>query len=47
MDFFYGEPLWVPKGIKSSELEEYRVILEKKLNELYDDAWRIQGKKEH
>jgi len=47
IDFFYGEPLWVPKGIKSAELEEYRINLENKMNELYENAWRIQGKEKH
>ncbi len=47
MELFYGEPLWVPKGIKSAELEEYRLTLENKMNELYENAWQIQGKNRH
>lgn len=47
MDIFIGEPLFVPKGIDAAEMEEYRLLLEKKLNELYDTAWQLQGKKEH
>lgn len=47
IDFFYGEPLHVPPKIKSEELENYRVILENRLNDLYNAAWALQGKKEH
>lgn len=47
IDFFYGEPLAVPAGIKSEEVEKYRLILEKRLNELYDKAWKLQGRAEH
>ncbi len=47
MDIFYGKPFWVPQHIKSAEMEEYRVTLEKQLNELYDKAWQMQGRKEH
>ena len=47
VDFFYGEPLDVPAKIKSEEIEKYRLILEQRLNDLYDEAWAFQGKKEH
>jgi lysophospholipid acyltransferase (LPLAT)-like uncharacterized protein len=47
IEFFYGEPLVVPGKIKSDEIEKYRVILENRMNELYDKAWKIQGKIEH
>lgn len=47
IDFFYGEPLVVPSKIKSEEVEKYRLILEKRLNDLYDKAWKQQGRTEH
>ena len=47
IDFFYGEPLAVPSGIRSEEVERYRLILEKRLNDLYDRAWKQQGRIEH
>jgi lysophospholipid acyltransferase (LPLAT)-like uncharacterized protein len=47
VDFFYGEPLLVPPGLKEQELEEYRLELEKRLNLLYSKAWALQGKDEH
>jgi len=47
VDFFYGEPLHVPPKIKSEEVEKYRLILEKRLNDLYTVAWALQDKKEH
>lgn len=47
IDFFYGEPFDVPPKIKSAEIEEYRLLLEKRLNVLYVEAWRLQAKTEH
>ncbi len=47
IEFFYGKPLEVPPKIKSEEIEEYRIILEKRLNNLYREAWALQGKTEH
>jgi lysophospholipid acyltransferase (LPLAT)-like uncharacterized protein len=47
IDFFYGEPLHVPPKIKSEEVEKYRMILENRLNDLYTEAWALQGKTEH
>ena len=47
VEFGYGEPLYVPKGAKGDELENYRVQLEERLNELYLQLWAIQGKSEH
>ncbi len=37
--FYYGKPLFVPDNIKTDEMEEYRLELEKRLNILYDRAW--------
>jgi len=47
IDFFFGEPFDVPPKIKAEEIEKYRVILEKSLNDLYDEAWALHGKTEH
>ncbi len=47
IDFFYGEPVTVPPKIKAEEIEKYRLILEKRLNDLYVTAWMLQGKNEH
>ncbi|WP_228130016.1 lysophospholipid acyltransferase family protein [Desulfocapsa sulfexigens] len=47
IDFFYGEPLYVAPKIKSEDVEDYRLILENRLSDLYDEAWALHGKKEH
>lgn len=47
IDMWYGEPLTVPAKLKSEDLEKYRLELENRLNELYDQAWGEFGRKEH
>ncbi len=47
VEMVIGEPLEVPPKIRSKDLEEYRRELEKRLNNLYDEAWGAFGKKEH
>lgn len=47
IDYFFGEPLDVPAKLKSDGIEEYRLLLEQRLNMLYAEAWAIHGKKEH
>jgi len=47
IDFCYGELLFVPPKLKSEGIEEYRLILENRLNDLYDKAWAMQKKTEH
>lgn len=47
VDFVYGEPIEVPPGLKSEGIEEYRLLLENRLNALYEEMWAIHGKKEH
>ncbi len=47
IEFFYGEPLEVPPKLSSEEIETFRLILEKRLNNLYTEAWKLQGKMEH
>ncbi len=47
VDFFYGKPLWVPPDLSDEQLEEYRLTLERRLNDLYAQAWGLHGKTEH
>lgn len=47
IDVFYGEPITVPEGMKVSDLGEYRLELERSLNEMYHQAWQLYGKTEH
>ena len=39
IDYFFGEPILVPPELKAEGLEEYRLLLEERLNQLYRDAW--------
>jgi len=43
----YGEPLRVPKRLKAAELEEYRLLLEERLNAVYKEAWGHFGRNSH
>jgi len=47
VDFYYGEPLYVPADLKGAGIEEYRQLLQDRLNELYERAWRRQGRTGH
>lgn len=47
VDVLYGEPIEVPTGLDGDGLEQYRLLLEERLNELYRQVWGFQGKKEH
>lgn len=47
IDFYYGEPLFVPPGADSDVIEEYRLILEGRLVTLYRKAWESYGKEKH
>ena len=47
VDYYYGEPLFVPAKLQPEELEEYRLSLEKRLNTLYDHAWGKYAKIAH
>lgn len=47
IEYFYGEPIYIPKKLNQEEFEEQRLLLEKRLNELYLKAWQLQGKTEH
>ena len=39
VDFYFGEPLHVPAQLSAEGIEEYRLLLEGRLNELYATAW--------
>lgn len=47
VEYFYGDPFYVPAKIGQEELEKYRIELDKILNDLYGKAWQMQGKTEH
>jgi lysophospholipid acyltransferase (LPLAT)-like uncharacterized protein len=47
VDFYYGQPFWVPAKLTPAELEEYRLGLQERLNTLYDRAWRKYDKTGH
>lgn len=42
-----GEPLQVPDQLDSAGLEEYRLRLEQRLAQTYEEAWAVFGKKQH
>lgn len=45
--FYFGEPIELPKKLKSEELEKYRLILEESLNDIYQKAWAVYDMKSH
>jgi len=47
VDYYYGKPIFVPPGVKGSEIEQYRLQLEESLNALYATAWGRYNKLEH
>ena len=47
VDFVFGEPLLVPKGIKGDEIDKWRLVLEDRLNSLYEKVWLEHGRSEH
>lgn len=47
VDFFFGEPLAVPQKLTAEETEQYRQLLETRLNKLYASAWNVHGRGEH
>ncbi len=47
IDFFYGEPLYVPPKIKADAIETYRLLLEEQLNNMYSEAWGLYGRATH
>jgi len=47
VDVFYGEPVAVPSELHSEGIEEYRQLLEDRLNRLYRQAWSLHGREQH
>lgn len=47
VSMWYGEPFAVPAGIRSDDLEKYRLELETRLNGTYEKAWEKFEKKRH
>ncbi len=47
IDLYFGEPMYLPRKVSADELEQYRHLLEKNLNELYSKAWSLYGKTSH
>lgn len=47
IDFYYGNPLFVPSDLGRDEIEHYRIRLEEEMNRLYREAWAQQGKEKH
>jgi lysophospholipid acyltransferase (LPLAT)-like uncharacterized protein len=43
----YEEPLSVPRGIGGEEIEQYRLELEKRLNQAYEQAWQGVNRNPH
>ncbi len=43
----YGEPVHVPRHLGEGELEQYRRLLEKRLNQVYHQAWSRMGRQAH
>jgi lysophospholipid acyltransferase (LPLAT)-like uncharacterized protein len=47
ISFIYGEQMTVPAGIDTDGIETHRIEFERRLNELYRQAWSLQGKDKH
>lgn len=47
IDYFFGEPLAVPPELKAEGIEAYRLLLERRLNELYRTAWAQYNREGH
>ena len=47
IEFFYGEPIEIPPKVSQEETEVFRKLVEERLNQIYDQAWALQNKKEH
>ena len=47
VDFFYGEPIWVPANLSPEEIKIWCQKVEDGLTAVYHEAWAVQGKEEH
>jgi lysophospholipid acyltransferase (LPLAT)-like uncharacterized protein len=43
----YGRPMHVPKNLNDEEIEQYRLLLEEKMNEMYEQVWQEFGRAGH
>lgn len=42
-----GRPMHVPKNLNAEEIEQYRLLLEEKMNEMYEQVWQECGRSRH
>jgi lysophospholipid acyltransferase (LPLAT)-like uncharacterized protein len=47
VDYYFGEPLFVPAELKADGIETYRLLLEERLNGLYARAWGQYNRGDH
>ncbi|MCP4338191.1 MAG: lysophospholipid acyltransferase family protein [Desulfobulbaceae bacterium] len=47
IDFYYGEPIFISAKLTPEEIEEHRLQLDERLNELYAKAWGRYDKIAH
>jgi len=47
VSFVYGEQMTVPTGVDADGIETHRIELERRLNDVYRQAWSLQGKDKH
>ncbi len=47
IEYYYGEAIFVPADLKADGIEEYRLLLEQRLNALYAEAWGQYNKAGH
>ena len=45
--YFFGDAIHVPKKLTDEQFEEYRLKLDMDLNDLYEAAWQMVGKRSH
>lgn len=43
----YGKPMHVPKNLNDDGIEQYRLLLEEKMNEMYEQVWQEFGRTMH
>lgn len=43
----YGRPMHVPKNLNDEGIEQYRLLLEEKMNEMYEQVWQEFGRAGH
>ena len=47
VDYYFGKPISVPRGVRGDDVEQYRLQLEESLNALYATAWGQYNKVDH